>query len=73
VALDKASVREDQLRAAIRSHEVVGQAVGILLERHRLTPAEAFQRLRAASQNRNIKLIEIARRVIETGVEPDVA
>lgn len=73
VALDKASVREDQLRAAIRSHEVIGQAVGVLLERHRLTPADAFGRLRTASQNRNIRLVEIATRVVETGVEPDVA
>lgn len=58
---------------ALESHRLVGQAVGILIERHRITPAEAFIRLRSASQQRNIKLREIAARVIETGADPDHA
>ena len=65
--------RETHLARAIESHRLIGQAIGILIERHRATPAEAFTMLKKASQDRNIKLREIAARVIETGVEPDDA
>jgi PAS domain S-box-containing protein len=65
--------RESHLAKAIESHRLIGQAIGILIERHRITPTEAFARLRRASQDRNIKLREIASRVIETGAEPDAA
>jgi len=65
--------RESHLSRAIESHRMIGQAIGILIERHRVTPAEAFTRLKQASQARNIKLREIASRVIETGAEPDEA
>lgn len=62
--------RESHLARAIESHRLIGQAIGILIERHRVTPAEAFTMLKKASQDRNIKLREIAARVIETGAEP---
>lgn len=65
--------RETHLARAIESHRLIGQAIGILIERHRATPAEAFSMLKKASQDRNIKLREIAARVIETGAEPDDA
>ena len=45
--------------------------MGILIERHRIVPGEAFDVLRRASQDHNVKLREIARRVIDTGAEPD--
>lgn len=70
---DRAAKREVQLRQAVEGHKIIGQATGILIERHRLTAAVAFGLLRGASQNRNIKLREIAQRVIDTGLEPDVA
>jgi len=62
--------RESHLAKAIESHRLIGQAIGILIERHRITPAQAFAKLKDASQDRNIKLREIAARVIETGAEP---
>ena len=65
--------RETHMARAIESHRLIGQAIGILIERHRVTPAEAFAKLKKASQDRNIKLREIAARVIETGAEPDDA
>ncbi|HSN42868.1 MAG TPA: response regulator, partial [Propionibacteriaceae bacterium] len=46
VAVQEASDRESNLRAALDSHRLIGQAVGILVERHRLRPAEAFERLK---------------------------
>jgi hypothetical protein len=71
VDLEAALKREEQLRAAIDAHRVIGQATGILMERHRLTAGAAFTRLRTVSQNRNIKLREIAERLIETGLDPE--
>lgn len=73
VGEDAAARREVQLRQAVEGHQIIGQATGIMMERHRLTPAAAFELLRAASQNRNVKLREIAQRVIDTGEEPDLA
>lgn len=65
--------REENLERAVESHRFVGQAIGILVERHRVTPSEGFDRLREASQHRNVKLRELARRVIETGADPESA
>jgi len=73
VSKDLAAHREVQLRQAVEGHRIIGQATGIMMERHRLTPSVAFELLRVASQNRNIKLREIAQRVIDTGQEPDRA
>lgn len=62
--------REQHLRRAVESHEEIGQAVGILVERHRWTPTVAFERLKRASQDHNTKLREVAQRVIESGADP---
>ena len=73
VAADSAADRQLNLEQAVDSQRMVGQAIGILIERHRVTPSAAFMMLRSASQNRNLKLREVARRVIESGLEPDQA
>jgi len=73
VSADLAAKREVQLQQAVEGHRIIGQATGIMMERHRLTAAVAFGLLRDASQNRNVRLREIAQRVIETGQEPDCA
>jgi PAS domain S-box-containing protein len=65
--------KQANLEQAMISHRLVGQAVGILVERHRILPIEAFDRLKQASQNRNLKLHDVATRVIETGAEPENA
>jgi hypothetical protein len=56
-----------QLHGALSSRDVIGQAKGILMERLHLTPEEAFDALRRASQRLNIKLREIAQNLAETG------
>jgi signal transduction histidine kinase/CheY-like chemotaxis protein len=70
VAAGDFAEREEHLSRAIESHRLIGQAIGILIERHRVSPTQAFGMLKQASQDRNIKLREIAARVIETGAEP---
>jgi hypothetical protein len=49
------------------SRDVIGQAKGVLMERLKLTPEDAFDLLRRASQHLNIKLRDVARGVAETG------
>lgn len=58
------------LRRAIGSRQQIGQAVGILMERHKFTPEQAFERLVEASQHSHIKLRELAAQICETGQEP---
>lgn len=67
----RAADREANLQHAVESHRLIGQATGILVERHRVLPGEAFERLRRASQQRNLKLRDVAERVIDTGLDPD--
>jgi len=58
------------LHEALAARDVIGQAKGILMERLRLTPDDAFDALRRASQQLNIKLREVASRVAYTGDLP---
>lgn len=59
------------LHRAIDSRQLIGEAVGILIERYRISSDEAFQRLVTASQRRHVKLRELAERLRETGEEPE--
>lgn len=49
------------LNRAIDSRDVIGQAKGILMERHHVDDGEAFQMLVKASQDSNTRLVEVAR------------
>jgi GAF domain-containing protein len=61
---------EANLRTALTSRDVIGQAKGILMERHKLTAAQAFGVLAQVSQELNRKLIDVAREVCDTGAVP---
>jgi transcriptional regulator with GAF, ATPase, and Fis domain len=54
----------DQLRASLASRAVIDQAVGVIMGQERCTQDKAFSALRTASQNRNVKLRDIAREVV---------
>lgn len=62
--------RLEELHQALSTRELIGQAQGILMERERITAAQAFDILRVASQHLNIKLREVARDLVETGEDP---
>lgn len=64
--------RSDQMHDALSSRDVIGQAKGILMERHGVTADAAFSVLSRVSQAENIKLAEVARRFVETGDLPSV-
>ncbi len=56
-----------QLRTALETRDVIGQAKGILMERHKVTADEAFAMLNLASQHCNVKLRDLARELTESG------
>jgi GAF domain-containing protein len=59
------------LDAALRSRAVIDQAKGILIERHRLTPDQAFQVLARASMATQIKVRDVAEQLVSTGELPE--
>jgi transcriptional regulator with GAF, ATPase, and Fis domain len=69
VALRSAQ-NEQHLRTAIASHNLIGQAQGILMERFKMTAERAFAVLARASQDTNVKLRDVAQRLIDTRETP---
>ncbi|MFJ3561203.1 GAF and ANTAR domain-containing protein [Streptomyces anulatus] len=59
-----------QLTEAVATRHVIGEAMGILMARHRIPENEAFNVLRRYSQDANVKLRDVARRVTELGALP---
>ena len=53
----------DQLEHALETRHAIGEAMGILRERHRLSEDDAFAVLRRISQNHNIKLRDVAQNI----------
>jgi GAF domain-containing protein len=60
----------ENLQAALESRAVIDQAKGILIERHKLTPDQAFQMLAQASMNANRKVRDVADHLVHTGELP---
>jgi GAF domain-containing protein len=65
--------REANLSRAMQSREIIGQAMGILIERHRITASQAFDIMVHASQRTNVKLRVIAEELVRTGTLPQDA
>ena len=59
-----------ELQHALGTRQMIGQAVGVLMQRHGLSSDAAFRFLRRNSQNANIKLRDVAQRFLETGELP---
>ena len=58
------AVEVEGLRIALASRDLIGQAKGIVMERHLVDAAAAFDLLRQTSQDRNIKLQQVAAYVV---------
>ncbi|NEK87486.1 GAF and ANTAR domain-containing protein [Blastococcus saxobsidens] len=61
---------ESHLRDGMANRDLIGQAKGILMERHGLTADQAFGVLARVSQELNRKLVEVARELADTGAVP---
>jgi anti-anti-sigma factor len=59
--------REQDLNHAVAARDIIGQAKGILMERHKISSDEAFRFLVRTSQHANIKVSEIARYLTDAG------
>ncbi|WP_374611750.1 GAF and ANTAR domain-containing protein [Gordonia sp. (in: high G+C Gram-positive bacteria)] len=62
---------KQQLRAALGSRDIIGQAKGMIMERYRLDADEAFALLARLSQDTNTKLVEVATQIVKAGPEGD--
>ncbi len=69
VLLDSADRRANLERAMV-NRGVVGQAIGVLIERYGVTAEQAFATLRRVSQNENVKMAELATVLTRTGELP---
>ena len=58
------------LETALRTNRQIGTAIGILMATEKVTEADAFQRLRQASNHLNRKLVDVAEHVHLTGSLP---
>jgi GAF domain-containing protein len=61
--------QEEQLNQALASRKVIGQAIGIVMERYRIDADRAFQFLLRASSSSNIKLRDVAEEIVTTSIE----
>ncbi|MCW2523775.1 MAG: antitermination regulator [Frankiales bacterium] len=73
VSLEAAAAGDesDDLRAAVTSNRRIGMSVGVLMATHRCAEEQAFDLLRAASQNDCHKLRDLAEDVILAGALPE--
>lgn len=55
----------EELKTALEGRKVIGQALGIVMERFELDEHRAFQFLVRVSRNGNIKLRDVARRIVD--------
>lgn len=61
-----ASRQGEQLQSAMATRDRIGQAKGIIMERYGVDEVRAFEMLKQLSQDSNVKLADVAQRVIDT-------
>jgi hypothetical protein len=59
-----------QLEHALATRIRVEQAIGVLAERHRIKPRQAFEQLREAARSRGRRVIDIAGDVVASATNP---
>lgn len=59
-----------QLEHALTARIRVEQAIGLLAERHRIQPRQAFEQLRTAARSRGRRVIDIASDVVASATNP---
>jgi ANTAR domain len=67
---ERLAVTVAQLEHALAARVRVEQAIGVLAERHRLRPREAFDLLRKASRSRGTRVTELAQDVVASTANP---
>ena len=70
-AIRRRDILAEQLQAALNSRVIIEQAKGILAERGRLDPSQAFALLRSQARINNVRLSDLARDVITGATTSD--
>jgi GAF domain-containing protein len=68
-AVRRGEVLIEQLQTALNSRVIIEQAKGVLAQHGGLTMSAAFERLRSHSRNRNQRISDVARRIVEGELE----
>lgn len=68
LALGRAQ-REEELNSALANRKMIGQSIGIVMERYQLDEDRAFQYLVRVSQHSNIKLRDVAQELVDQANE----
>jgi GAF domain-containing protein len=66
-----AKSQDEQMQVALSTRDRIGQAKGIIMERYGVDDVRAFDMMRRLSQESQMKLAEVAQRVIETRGDSD--
>ena len=61
-----------QLEHALAARVVVEQAIGVLTERQRSSPRQAFERLRKVARSRGRKVHDLSREIVMSATDPGV-
>jgi len=69
-AIRRGEVLNEQLQGALNNRVIIEQAKGVLAQYSGLDPAAAFDQLRRYARNHNLKLAELARRVVIKEFDP---
>jgi GAF domain-containing protein len=67
-----ARIKAANLEVALRTNREISTAVGIVMDRLRITDDQSFGYLRELSQRQHLKLSELAERIVVTGEVPAV-
>ena len=58
------------LQIAVEGRDLIGMAKGVIMANEKVTPDQAFAILRTVSQQRNVKVRDLASDIVATGVTP---
>jgi GAF domain-containing protein len=59
------ALREENLVSALATRQLIGQATGIIMERHGLDESRAFDYLTRVSSHSNVKIREVAQEIVD--------
>jgi len=71
-AIRRGEVVNEQLQVALNNRVVIEQAKGVLAERTGLSMQAAFEALRRYARDNNLRLADVAGRLIDKTLDPDV-
>ena len=67
-AINRGEILNEQLQTALNSRVIIEQAKGVLAERGNIDMNAAFDRLRSYSRDHNLKLSDVGRQIVESGL-----